>query len=243
MTEGIVHKEHTDQSARYIESKLTPCPICVQDGVRQTDHDCLTVIRLNPQALVDAQDFTRRIEIAYPCYRGHVGQRHPWALPPTAVEVKCDKTVPNSPTRARPDIAVYDDMESPICFIEVQVKHPNPNVRDLAKAMEVPLFLVEPVGSDMCASQTPLHNPAKGGVSHYMPDDDGASWADGTNYRMSEGMAQQGGSSSSTYALEDGTAIIEFALGRVDSHPVGFQGGLLIASQAFNVGPCPIFRP
>ena len=104
--------------------------------------------------------------------------------------------------------------------------------------MEVPLFLIEPVGSEMLASQTHLHNPAKGGFSHYMPDDDGARWADEWNYRMSEGMAQQGGSSASMYGLEDGTEIVEFALGRVDSDPVGFQGGLLIATEAFNVGPC-----
>ena len=85
----------------------------------------LTVIRLNPlKQLVDAEDFMRRIEIAYPCYRGHVGQRHPWVLPPTAFEVKCNKTVPNGPTRARPDIAVYDDTESPICFIEVPSQTP-----------------------------------------------------------------------------------------------------------------------
>ena len=89
------------------------------------------------------------------------------------------------------------------------------------------------------ASQTHLHNPAKGGFSHYMPDNDGARWADEMNYRMSEGMAQQGGSSASMYGLEDGTEIIEFTLGRVDSDPVGFQGGLLNCVQSIQCRALP----
>ena len=160
-------------------------------------------------------------------------------MPSTAPSLKQNKAVPNGPTRARPDIAVYDAEGFPICFIEVQYKSPNPNVQSLAKAMEVPLFLVEPVGSDMLASQTHLHNPAKGGFSYYMPDDDGARWADEWNYRINESMAQRGGSFASMYELEDGTEIIEAAHGRVEGDPVGFQGGLLNASRAFNVGLCP----
>ena len=244
MTEGIVHKEYVNQLASYIKALLSSCPACVTDAAvgRPTDHDCATVIRPNPKPN-EVVDSLRRIEVAYPCYKkGHTEHRHPWELPSTAHSVKQDKAVPNGPTRARPDIAVYDDTESPICFIEVQVKHPNPNVRALAAAMEVPLFLVEPVGTNLLTSQTHLHNPANGGFSHYMPDNDGARWADEMNYRMSEGMAQQGGSSASMYGLEDGTEIIEVALGRLDSDPVGFQGGLLIASKAFNVGPCPKIR-
>ena len=247
MTEGIVHKEYVNQLASYIKALLSSCPACVTDAAvgRPTDHDCATVIRLNPKPN-EVVDSLRRIKVAYPCYKGHTEHRHPWELPSTAHSVKQDRAVPNGPTRARPDIAVYDDTESPICFIEVQVKHPNPNVRDLAKAMEVPLFFIEPVEVktiEPLASQTYLHNPAKGGFSHYMPDNDGARWADEMNYRMSEGMTtQQGGSSAAMYGLEDGTEIIEFTHGRLDSDPVGFLGGLLIASKAFNVGPCPKIR-
>ena len=240
MTESKEHTEYTNQIASYIEAKLSSCPICVIDGLRKTDHDCETVIRLNQRKPPnDVVDSLRRIKISYPCYRGHVGARHPWTLPSTAHSVEQDKAVPNGPTRARPDIAVYDSEGLPICFIEVQYKSPNHNVQSLAKAMEVPLFLVEPVGTDMLVSQTHLHNPAKGGFSHYMPDDDGARWADEWNYRMNESMAQLGGASTHMYDLEDGTIIIESALGRIEGDPVGFQGGLLNASKALNVGLCP----
>lgn len=237
------HTEYTNQIASHIKSKLSRCPVCVVDGLRSSDHDCETVIRLNQRKPPnDVVDSLRRIKIAYPCYRGHVGARHPWTLPSTALSVEQDKAVPNGPTRARPDIAVYDSEGLPICFIEVQYKSPNHNVQSLAKAMEVPLFLVEPLGTDMLVTQSHLHNPARGGFSHYMPGDDGARWADEWNYRMNESMAQQGGASASMYELEDGTEIIEVALGRVEGDPVGFQGGFLNASQAFNVGLCPIGR-
>ena len=241
MTESKEHTEYTNQIASHIKSKLSGCPVCVVDGLRKTDHDCETVIRLNQKKHLDLELF-RRIEIAYLCYRGHVGFRHPWRLPSTAHSVKQNKTVPNGPTRARPDIAVYDAVAFPICFIEVQYKSPNPNVQNLAKAMEVPLFLVEPVGSDMLVLQTHLHNPAKGGFSHYMPDDDGARWADEMNYRINESMAQQSSANAHMYDLEDGTTIIESALGRVEGDPLGFQGGLLNASKAFNVGLCSTRR-
>ena len=240
MTESKEHTEYTNQIARHIKLKLSSCPVCVVDGLRSSDHDCETVIRLNqrkpPNNVVDS---LRRIEIAYPCYRGHVGARHPWTLPSTAHSVEQDKAVPNGPTHARPDIALYDSEGLPICFIEVQYKSPNLNVQSLAKAMEVPLFLVEPVGTDMLVTQTHLHNPARGGFSHHMPGYDEAHWADEWNYRMNESMAQRGGSFASMYELEDGTSIIESAHGRVEGDPVGFQGGLLNASKAFNVGLCP----
>lgn len=238
MTESKEHKEYTNQIASHIKSKLSSCPACVVDGLRSTDHDCSTVIRLNPKPN-DVVDGLRHIKIAYPCYKVHIGTRHPWALPSAAHSVKQNKAVPNGPTHARPDIAIYGVDGFPICFIEVQYKSPNLNVQSLAEAMEVPLFLVEPVGSDMLVSQTHLHNPAKGGFSHYMPGDDGARRADAWNYRMNESMAQRGGAFASMYELEDGTEIIESALGRVEGDPVGFQGGLLNASKAFNVGFCP----
>ena len=243
--ESPEHREYVKQLVKHLRSKMTCCPICVIDGLRGTDHDCLKVINLNycqrpygKDHLIRPDDPMREISIVYPCYRDHGGYRHLYTLPWTAFDLKEDSTVPNAPTRARPDIAVYDDLGGPLCFIEVKWKSYNRNVKELAERMEIPLFIVEP--ANIQDSRTPLHKTDEGLWTRIRGDEESRQ-VDDWDRRTAESMARDGkGASALVSCLADGTEVVDYAFGKLEGRdPVGFQGGFLSASRAFNVGPCP----
>ena len=241
--ESALHRATRKRWFRLFQSQLSGCRACIINGIELDDHYCfvwLDYSEARPVAKYNPRPFWGKIVwTCSDCLRPHV-----WDLLKGADSVISDQKVPTLDSRIRPDITILDETGRSLAFIEFLKSHLSESVEELAKDLNIPLFIVD-IGN---ASQSGLYNPRRGmwtaiAESTQISEELAAEYrkADEFNYRMAESMAAAGGTSSSFSAIPDehGNYVdaVFHAIGKSNALPDPAIGGYLVASRVDNL-PC-----
>ena len=242
------HREAIQKWTRLLRSQISGCLECVIRGIELDEHYCFAWIDWSSGKAV-AQDnpkpfFGKVVWICDICLRPHV-----WDLLNGADSVISDQKVPSLDSRVRPDITILDKRGDPLSFIEFDKSHLSDSAVALARDLSIPLFVVDVGTTALDTFQGPLYNPRRGmwkAIAESMPEmseELAAQYrqADEFNYRMSEGMAKDGGSSSAFCAIPDeqGNYVdaVFHATGKSPALPDPAIGQYLVSSRVDNL-PC-----